>query len=110
MKEKSKFSSRQEVQRNIAVRRAEHFALSNSTPSGVLPGTVDSQKIAGPFRIANEILNQGKRGRDGANDSEDKGNEKEFGLGPLLMYMRRWLRHWKRLKQASNSRRSDERD
>ena len=60
---KVKFNSRQEAQRDVAVRRAEHFAL-NSTPSGVVPSEGYSQKIAGPFRIANEILSQGKRGRD----------------------------------------------
>lgn len=52
--------SRKKTQRKVALRRAEHFALSSSTPSGVAAGSVDtSQTIAGPFRIANEILSQG---------------------------------------------------
>ena len=48
----------------------EQSTLPKLNSCGVVPSEGYSQKIAGPFRIANEILSQGKRGRDSDLDGD----------------------------------------
>ena len=78
---KVKISSRKETQRDIAVRRAEHFAVTNSTPSGVIAGdTVPNYegRVSGPFTIANEILSQAAANRRLREDAYELENQDEL--------------------------------